>query len=97
MMEEFHVAYLAYYPWQDPDEGPDKLVSCRFVAQSKEDALQMAKAKLPQVLAAYTDEQDGATEDCVMIEVRSWAEWGYQLDLAWEAICNTTVPEEDDE
>lgn len=95
MMEEFHVAYLAYYPWQDPDEGPDKLVSCRFVAMSKEDALQMAKAKLPQVIAGYTDEQDMVTEDIIMIEVRSWAEWGNQLDKNWEAICNTTIEEEE--
>ena len=95
MMEEFHVAYLAYYPWQGPDEGPDKLVSCRFVAQSKEDARQMAKAKLPQVIAGYTDEQDEVTEETIMIEVRSWAQWGNELDKNWEAICNTIIEEEE--
>ena len=96
MMEEFHVAYLAYYPWQDPDEGPDKLVSCRFVAASKEQARQMAKAKIPQVIAGYTDEQDEVTEDIVTIEVRSWAEWGNKLDKNWEAICNTATWENDE-
>jgi hypothetical protein len=96
VMEEFHVAYLAYYPWQDPDEGPDKLVSCRFVAQSRDEALRKAKAKIPQVIAGYTDEQDEVTEEIIMIEVRSWAEWGNQLDLAWDAICNTTTWEADE-
>jgi len=96
MMEEFHVVYLAYYPWQADDEGPDKLVSCRFVADSKEDALNMAKAKLPQVIEAYSDEQDGATEDNIEIKVRSWAEWGNQLDRNWDAICNTPTDEEDE-
>lgn len=95
MLEQFHVAYLAYYPWQGSDEGPDKLVSCRFVAASKEQARQMAKAKLPQVIAGYTDEGDEVTEEIITIEVRSWAQWGNQLDLAWEAICNTTVEEEE--
>ena len=95
-MEEFHVAYLAYYPWQDPDDSPDKLVSCRFVAQSKDEAMRMAKAKIPQVIAGYTDEHDAVTEDIMMIEVRSWAEWGNKLDKNWEAICNTTTWENDE-
>jgi hypothetical protein len=92
MMEEFHVAYLSHL-YNDPDEGPDKLVSCRFVAMSKEDALAIAKSKLPHVIAAYADE--GTTEDVIEIEVRSWAEWGNKLDKNWEAICNVE-PEENE-
>jgi len=96
MMEEFHVAYLAYYPWQEPDECPDKLVSCRFLAAGVEEARQMAKAKIPQVLAAYTDAGDEVSEANILVEVRPWAAWGQQLDKSWETICNTTVEEYDD-
>jgi hypothetical protein len=94
MMEEFHVCYLSHLYQEDPDEGPDKLVSCRFLADSKEDALRIAKEKIPHVIAGFADE--GTTEDVIEIEVRPWAAWGKQLDRNWDAICNTE-PEEDDE
>lgn len=92
MMEEFHVTYLSHH-YRD-DDGPEKLVSCRFVAMSKEDALALAKTKLPHVITAYGDE--GLTEDVIEIRVRSWAEWGNELDQHWATICETE-PEEEDE
>lgn len=92
MTEYFHVAYLSHL-YSDPDEGPDKLVSCRFLAASKEDALRMAKEKIPRVIAGYADE--GTTEDVIEIEVRAWAEWGNKLDKNWDAICKTE-PEENE-
>ena len=93
MMEEFHVCYLSHFYQEDPDVGPDKLVSCRFLATSKEDALQIAKEKIPHIITAYADE--GTTEDVIEIEVRAWAEWGKKLDRNWDAICEIE-PEENE-
>lgn len=96
MKSEFHITYLSYYWQEGTDEGPEKLVSCRFVAESKEEALKMAKEKIPNVIATHGGEDEDLTEEHIEIEVRSWAEWGTQLDKNWEAICNAE-PKENEE
>jgi len=94
MMQEFHVAYLVNYPWQnDPDASPDCVVSVRFVATSEDEARKMAIEKIPHVIQSYTDPDDEASADDVEIVVRSWAEWGAKLDKNWEAVCNTELEE----
>jgi len=96
-VKEFHVSYLMNYPWQDdPEVGPDCLVSVRFVAASEEAARALAKTKIREVITVYTDAEDEATEDGMEITVRAWDAWGAKLDKNWKDICNITIKEDDE-
>ncbi|MFA6132591.1 MAG: hypothetical protein WC869_01090 [Phycisphaerae bacterium] len=100
MLELFHVSYLMTYPWMQDDEGPDCLVSVRFLAEDKKAALKLAKTQIETVLAVYTDPEDEADEEGLEIVVRAWDEWGAKLDKNWADICSTEAEdtaESDDE